>query len=265
MSKKEKSIRGTYEWAVANIDCCTGCFHDCLYCYARYDAVEKRQQLTAEEWRNCHIRQDDVVKVQPLYPGQVMFPTTHDIVPENLEACITVIRNLLTVGNRVLVVSKPHLSCVQELCKAFVTFRDMLLFRFTITARADGLLSIWEPGAPCYEERRASLCYAHDQGYQTSVSVEPMLDTGDVVAMVRELLPCVSHSIWLGKMNRIEQRVKVDSDQLLGYVEKIKSCQSDSVIRNIYSQLADEPLVRWKESIKMVVELELPDRPGLDI
>lgn len=265
MSEKHKPIRGTREWAVANIDCCTGCPHDCLYCYARYDAVEKRKQLTAKEWRLSRVRDEDVRKVQPLYPGQVMFPTTHDIVPENLQECLEVIRNLLTAGNRVLVVSKPHQACVRELCQELAAYKDRLLFRFTITARAAELLSLWEPGAPGYEERKASLCHAFHEGYRTSVSVEPMLDTGDVVDMVRELLPCVSHSIWLGKMNKIEQRVRIDSAELRDQVDRIQAEQDDAVIMEIYNQLRHEPLVRWKESIKTVVGLELPGEPGQDI
>lgn len=265
MVEKMKPIRGTREWAVANIDCCTGCSHDCLYCYARYDTVVRRQQVSAEEWRSCQIREADVSASQPLYSGQVMFPTTHDILPENLQACITVIGNLLAAGNQVLVVSKPHLECIRELCSEFTAYREKLLFRFTLTARDPKLLSFWEPGAPAYDERRTSLCYAFEHGFQTSVSVEPMLDSGDVVAMVRELLPCVSHSIWLGKMNRIEQRVRMESDEILHHVERIRVGQTDVKIMKIYDELCNEPLIRWKESIKAVVGLELPDEPGKDI
>lgn len=261
----KKPIRGTREWAVANVNCCTGCTHDCRYCYARYDAVVKKDQLSSEEWKECLVRESDVLKARPLYPGQVMFPTTHDILPENLQPCIQVLRNLLEAGNQVLVVSKPHLECVRELCKEFTDYKDKLLFRFTITARDKGLLDFWEPGAPAYSERKASLCYAFDQGFETSVSVEPMLDTSDVVPMVRELLPCVTHSIWLGKMNKIDERVQINSDTSVLFVERIKAGQVDSEIILIYKELQDESLIRWKESIKTVVGVELASEPGLDI
>ena len=33
-------IRGTKEWAVAEINCSTGCPHECLYCYARTKALK---------------------------------------------------------------------------------------------------------------------------------------------------------------------------------------------------------------------------------
>ncbi len=261
----KKPIRGTREWAVANIDCCTGCTHDCRYCYARYDAVVKKGQLTSEEWQNCLVRESDVLKARPLYPGQVMFPTTHDILPENLEACIHVLRGLFKAGNRVLLVSKPHLVCIRELCKEFSAYKEKLLFRFTLTARDSSILEFWEPGAPAYAERIESLCYAFNEGFQTSVSIEPMLDTGDVVDMVKELLPCVNHSIWLGKMNKIDERVQIDSDQAVLFVERIKAGQLDEEIFRIYSELKDEPLIRWKESIKAVVGIEPAGEAGLDI
>lgn len=259
-----KPIRGTKEWAVANIDCCTGCSHDCRYCYARYDAVVKKKELSAEQWRQCVVREQDVDAIQKLYDGQVMFPTTHDIVPENLAACIKVITNLCMAGNRVLVVSKPHLECVRQLCRVLQPFKQQILFRFTITARSTQLLSYWEPGAPQYHERKQSLCYAYAGGFATSVSVEPMLDSFDVVAMVRELLPCVSHSIWLGKMNRIAKRVVVENEEDRKMVEAIRAGQTELRIRQIYDDLRDEPLVRWKESMKAVLGMELPREPGQD-
>ena len=104
-------------------------------------------------------------------------------------------------------VSKPHLRCIEELCRDLRPYRDRLLFRFTITARNAAILRFWEPQAPTYAERLACLELAFRQGFATSVSVEPMLDTADVVAMVDELQPFVTHSIWLGKMNRIAERV----------------------------------------------------------
>lgn len=264
MSGEPKPIRGTREWAVASINCCTGCPHNCRYCYARYDALQKGP-ASYQQWTITTVRPEDVEAAHPLYPGQVMFPTRHDIVEENLEACIRTLCNLLEVGNRVLVVTKPSLSCIKALCNSLARFREQILFRFTITARNMKLLSYWEPGAPSYKERLESLKYCHEQGYDTSVSVEPMLDTGDVVAMVKELLPWVSHSIWLGKMNKIDQRVELANELDRIQVETIRAGQSEEKIRFIYQQLRHEPRLRWKESIKQVVGLPLASKPGEDL
>lgn len=264
-SNQKKNIRGTREWAVAEINCCLGCLHGCRYCYARYDAVQRKGIVTEKQWNACRVVEKEVLRQHPLYSGQVMFPTAHDIVPDNLEACVKVLKNLLDAGNRVLVVSKPNIESVRRICMDFDQFRERLLFRFTITARDSRLLEFWEPGAPAYTERKACLRHAFDMGFATSVSVEPMLDTGDVIKMVHELLPYISHSIWLGKMNRIDERVNIDSEQMSLEIERIKQGQRDEKIWALYRDLKLFDKVRWKESVKEVLGLEGASKPGLDI
>ena len=83
--------------------------------------------------------------------------------------------------------SKPHLDCIQAICQQFGDYREKILFRFTIGACDDTVLSFWEPGAPTYAERMASLQYAYEQGFQTSVSVEPMLDSANIDQLIAEL------------------------------------------------------------------------------
>ncbi len=261
----KRPIRGTLEWAVAEINCCIGCPHGCRYCYARYDQVERKGIVTSEQWEACRVLADELSSKRQLYPGQVMFPAAHDIVPENLEACITVLKNLLEAGNRVLVVSKPHLECIERLCGELSDSREQLLFRFTITARDSRILKLWEPHAPDYRERKDCLEYSSSKGFATSVSVEPMLDTSDVAAMTRELLPFISHSIWLGKMNKIERRVACESIEMQREVDRIKQEQSDAKILQLYNELKAIPQVRWKESIKEVLGLKRALEPGLDI
>lgn len=260
-----KRVSGTREWAVAEVNCSLGCPHGCRYCYARYDLVERKGVITEEEWTRCLVQPDEVAKKQPLYSGQVMFPSAHDIVPENIEDCLTILRNLLDVGNKVLIVSKPHLSCVHRLCSEFSDVRKQLLFRFTITARKRRILEIWEPHAPGFAERKACLEYAFQKGFSTSVSVEPMLDIKDVAAMVIELLPFITHSIWLGKMNKIKRRVVCASGEMQKEVDRIKKGQCDERIFQLYHELAGMPQVRWKESVKKVIGLQLAAEPGLDV
>ena len=77
------------------------------------------------------------------------------------------VKQLLDNGNDVLIVSKPHLECIQRLC---TLPSEHILFRFTIGAYDDDTLRFWEPGAPPYDERLASLKYAFDAGFKTSVN-----------------------------------------------------------------------------------------------
>mgnify|MGYP001812377797 CR=1 FL=1 len=263
--KEKGKIRGTKEWAVAEINCSRGCPHGCLYCYARYKQVVKEQHVSAAQWNHSQDIESEVSKIHPLYDGQVMFPAEHDIVPENVESCLKVIKNLLDAGNRVLIVSKPHLNSIQRICKEFYDERQHILFRFTITARTPKTLKFWEPGAPDYQERLMSLRSCFEKGFYTSVSIEPMLESEDVVDMIHELLPFVSHSIWLGKMNKIDMRVSGNSAELKREIARVERGQTDENIQVLFTQLQGVDKIRWKESMKEVLGLSLPTEPGLDI
>ena len=257
-------ISGTKEWAVAEINCCIGCPHNCRYCYARIKALERGEIAEPGDWSSCRVMEEQVHCRYPFYDGQVMFPAAHDITWENIDSCLEVLEALLAAGNRVLVVSKPSPDCVGELCGRLAGYRERVLFRFTITARSDKILSFWEPGAPGYDSRLKSLMYAHRRGFATSVSIEPMLDADDIDALVAELLPWVSHSIWIGKMNRIERRVAVESPEIEREVARVRREQSDAGILRIYERLSGNKMIRWKESIKEVVGLPLLTEMGQD-
>ena len=249
---------------MAEIDCCLGCPHDCRYCYARTAALKKGAIERPEQWPEMHILPEEVEKQRPQYSGQVMFPANHDITGENLDAAVTVIGKLLASGNRVLVVSKPAPACIARLCRTFAKQREQILFRFTITARDQDILDFWEPGAPTFEERFRALVLAYEHGFETSVSIEPMLDAPDVVTLVADLGPYVTHSIWVGKMNKIDERVANGSGQVIGEISRIRTEQEDHHIVKLYETLKDNPLIRWKESIKQVIGLPLNEQPGLD-
>lgn len=251
MKKGKKNDHGTHQWADITINCCTGCSHGCVYCYAKQMATRFGWAI-AEKWTQCTIRPDDVIRRQRLYPGTVMFPSSHDITLENYEACRTVLGNLLAVGNQVLIVSKPHLTVIQALCEEFKAFQAQMEFRFTIGAMDNGILSVFEPFAPSFEERRDSLAHAFSLGFRTSVSIEPMLDPEHIHDLVAGLMPFVSETIWIGKLNYVG-RIPRDNPAVVEAVAKLRDAQSDDNIFAIYQQLKDLPMIRWKTSVKKVV------------
>ena len=180
-----------------------------------------------------------------------MFPTTHDIEPEFLDECLTVLRNLLEAGNEVLIVSKPHLECVQAICKELEPFRDQVTFRFSIGAMDNSILGYWEPGAPQLVERCKSLLYAFTAGWKTSVSCEPYLDhPSNASVLYATLAPRVTDTIWFGKLNHIRQRCPDASEEAIARIER---CQTDDNVLMIYESLKDEPKVRWKDSYQAVL------------
>ena len=255
---------GTREWAEVNANIYLGCEHNCRYCYARNNALKRFKKIKSEdEWKNPVLQERSFKEKPKLYKNKrIMFPTQHDITPDNVFNCIVYLTGWLEKGNNVLIVSKPHMNVVKELCDNLTKYRNQIVFRFTIGSPNNDVLKFWEPDAPDYEERKSALIYAFDHGYVTSVSCEPILDE-DIELMVYELLPFITDTIWLGKMNFIKQRVdtkdwkKEDFD----YMKKVESVIKDEFIRDLYDDFKDNPKVKWKESIKQV--LGLPDEEGV--
>ena len=121
----------------------------------------------------------------------------------------------------------------------FGSFKEQILFRFSIGACDDRILSYWEPNAPSYNERKQCLIYAHQAGFQTSVSVEPMLDSANIDTLIGELLPYVTHSIWIGKMNHLGRFGKGSDMVLKQAINRIRQGQTDIIIKQIYQRYKD--------------------------
>ena len=92
-----------------------------------------------------------------------------------------------------------------------------------------------------------------------------MLDAPNVVALFRKLAPYATDSIWIGKLNRARNCVGDRSPEVETAIQWIEANQTDDKIRVIYQALKDEPLVRWKESVKKVIGLKLADEAGMDV
>ena len=253
---------GTQEWAVRSVNCCSGCSHDCRYCYAREMAV-RYGQLKPEQWKEEKIRWKDVRKKYGRIDGTVMFPSSHDITPHNLLACLIVLRKLLETGNRVLIVSKPHLECIETICRAFEEHKAQILFRFTIGAMDNQILSFWEPNAPSYDERKEALKHAFQKGFETSVSAEPMLDSGHIEDLVNDLMPFVTNAIWIGLMNHLKG-ITVEDEAVKSALQKIRDGQSKERIMAIYQRLRGNAKIKWKSHIKKIVGIPLAEKAGMD-
>lgn len=262
---KRKRVSGTREWASHVVNCASGCSHNCIYCFARYDAAVRFKTNTLEDWPHPSLRPSAVSKNYGKKKGTVMFPTQHDITPDIFGGCMVVLLKLLQAGNDVLVVSKPHKECMEDLFQQCEPYKDQLLFRFTIGAFDNDILQHWEPNAPLFEERLECLKMGFAKGFRMSVSCEPMLDSANVAELFKKLAPFITDSFWIGKLNHLDQRVQVETEQERKCVERVREGQTDEKILEIYERLKDEPLVKWKESVKEVVGLDLAPEVGMDI
>src|ERR1035437_277180 len=170
---------GTREWAPYSYNILTGCSHNCIYCYGRLMALRFGRVSSCADWATEVVSPEKVPAAYRKFKGRVMYPTTHDITPKNIKLSLETLHNLLASGNSVLVVTKAHLLVIQTACVDLVQYRDRLEFRITITSGETATCALWEPGAPAPEERISALRYAYEQGYQTSVSMEPMLSDNE--------------------------------------------------------------------------------------
>lgn len=248
---------GTKEWSDFSYNICAGCEHGCLYCYAKNIGVVRFKRIKAEDWPKQKVLEGKIAAASKLKrKGVVMFPSTHDLVPSILPQALETINNLIAAGNNVLIVSKPHLRVVQTLCRELMARKDRVLFRFTIGSQNEAVCRLWEPGAPPPAERIDSLRHAFRAGYQTSVSMEPMLtyDNNETVALFEAVEGFVTDTVWIGKMNgfvlkRDQRRAGVGASYT-----RIKAAQTDVSIRALCEMLQHQPKVRWKDSIQKVIK-----------
>ena len=261
-----KKISGTKEWSSHSENCCQGCHHDCKYCYAKYNAIKRFKTVKEGEWTNEVCQFDKLNKKAKTYKGTVMFPTMHDITPGNHMFVLTYAKRLLQAGNTLLVVSKPHKLCMEMFSLELGEFKERILFRFTIGAKDDAVLKFWEPGAPSFEERYECLKFMHGKGFQTSISMEPLLEHEAVFECVKLFEPYVTDAIWIGMLNNIDKRVENDgSHEFPTMVNRVKAGQTPERVKEIYEILKGNSKVKWKESYKSVLGLELPTESGKDV
>ena len=253
---------GTREWADSSENCIIGCEHNCRYCYAKAKDLSLKLIKSPDEWKMETPNGRNLLKIKR-NDGVTMFPTAHDITPSNIGICLDFIKKLLEAGNQLLIVSKPHLECVERLCLELHDKKGKMEFRFTIGSKDDRTLKYWEPGAPTYEERLSSLKHAAGKGFKTSVSMEPLLCHPYAAAeLFAELRPYASE-IWIGSMNDLERRVIVETLEDVSMMGQLKTWQTLEAKTEVYNLLqptkdADISPLRWKDSYQKTLNMKGP-------
>lgn len=250
-------LTGTREWAGETVNIQLGCEHNCRYCYARHNMVNRFHKCTAEQWVKPKIDKQKVDVSYGLFPVvningryNVMFPSTHDITPYNLSDCLIVLDKLVNAGNHVLIVTKPHLECISLICQAFEG-NDKIHFRFTIGSADDDVLKFWEPGAPLFKERLSSLIKAAEYCFSVSVSCEPFLDPW-ILQIYDEVAPYLSGGdFWIGRLNGLSYRVDTKSiteEQRNRFIRPLWKLEEDWFLAAIYNLMKNRPGVRFKDT-----------------
>jgi DNA repair photolyase len=242
-----KITLGTKEWADSNVNVYNGCSNNCRYCYARKMAIRFGRK-TEETWKIMEPNRPQIDKGYRKRNGRIMFPTSHDITVESLQSCLIVLEKLLQAENEVLITTKPRYECIKKICDNFKDYEPQIQFRFTITSLDSKLLSFWEPGAPSFKERLKSLKFAHSKGYKTSISIEPFLDENPY-ELLDVLLPHVTESIWIGKMNYIKASNILPCEQ--PYYDRIREINHTTNLSRIIANAEkyQDNIIKIKDSI----------------
>ena len=202
-------------------------------------------------------------QAEKLRDTTVMFSSNHDTEPALLEHSVMAIHKLLKQNNHVTWVTKPHLDCVERICKEFSP-QDRFTFMPTITAFDSTLLKFWEPFAPDFDERLACLKHAHAAGFHTSVICEPMLDAENIVELYERLVPYVTDEILVGPMNQMST-VKKRNAGMPGFdksIERIEAWQTKESLWTIHGWLSGRPKVKFKDDYRKTLGLPPNGEPA---
>lgn len=232
-----KMTLGTKEWAKYNVNFSKGCSNNCKYCYARRMG-DRFGWKKSENWTEMDNREEMATKGFRLRDGNIMSPSSHDITSFNIELAIKVFKNILSVGNKLLIVSKPKCTLVKAICSEIENWKSQVIFRFTIGSLDDRIRAYWEPNAPTFEDRLDSLKYAFSNGWRTSVSIEPFLDE-NVPELIRVIDNFVTDTIWVGPMNKIH----VPKDLWTQNEEKLYSAKNLQILKNKIDNLKSEKVM----------------------
>ena len=243
---------GTKEWAPNNFNFISGCSNNCVYCYAKDMAIRFKRK-TYDTWeKEEHVNM--TYKSYGKKEGAIMLPSSHDITPDNINIALEVIDKLLANRNELLIVTKPHLSCIEQVIKVVKGRESLVKFRFTIGSSNNETLKLWEPRATSFEERLESMKLAFNNGFSCSISCEPMLDN-NFDDLYEKTINYITDSIWVGKMNMALKRIRTNTNGTfpLEKIEELMKWQSDDAIISLFLKYKDNPKIQWKESIKKVV------------
>jgi DNA repair photolyase len=253
---EENIAIGTRNWDWADepynyIDSKESCPNQCKYCYIkgmnkRFGRAARDKDMTDEKRDLFVAKKEKVDKKWRKNKNKrklIMFPSSHDIFPENVEDYCVIAEKIIKAGHQILCVTKPDLSCVKIICDKMKKYKNEFRFRFTIGTHNNELLKKWEPYAPSFQERLDSIIDAKEAGFFTSISAEPLLDDPtELIQMTEKYVD----EIWIGPMSYVAE-LRDDSELFDNYNEVKK------MLPDIFEKFKNHPKVWFKEGLRKMV------------
>lgn len=211
------------EYAPLAANLYSGCTHACRYCYvsgylARLQGLERSDDIERkrQEHHSAVVPKVEVLKqlrreVQSLRgdPRPVLMSFTCDPyspAEEQYRLTHQALRILADNGLAAVVLTKGGMRAAPDfglMASTGATFASTVVFV------SEHLREQYEPGAASLESRRQALEEAHRQGIPTWLSLEPVIEPEEALAVVVELQHCVDQ-VKVGKVNdcpELEKRV----------------------------------------------------------
>lgn len=264
---------GTIEWTRkgGERNILERCLNDCVYCYAR-NMAHRSKRVPFSEWgenpivclERCHIPKRIHNHIENKW--DFMFPTASDIFPNTekikyYDYYLLKFKEILEKGYTLLITTKPRIEVIKNLCHDLEPYKKNIAFRFTITSVNDNILNALERKASSFEERLESLSLAHDLGFNTTISIEPLLDPTPF-ELIDRVKPYLSKldiqrdigSIWVGLFKtKYTPKWFIEKYNLQTIYKEIKQSQSFKNVYEWYSELISVPFIRMKESVKKLM------------
>jgi hypothetical protein len=200
----------------------TGCSHGCRYCYC--PAILR---MKLDDWADDPKPRRDVLNqlnrdAAKLCGDQREILLSFMSDPYHSDGAAIVTRQALLIlerhGLRVHVLTKGGKRSIGDFD---ILARNGWKFGSTIIFLNEKMREEWEPGAAPIAERIATVWEAHRRGIFTWVSVEPVVDAAEALAVMRELRDVAD--LWkVGKLNHDKEReAAIDWKQFLYDTEAI--------------------------------------------
>jgi DNA repair photolyase len=243
---------GTKQIAEEVCNIADGCSHNCLMCY-RQKLCDWRGE--PEEGRDKPVFRNNK-QAEKHWNTTVLFSSNHDTEPSLLEESVVAMRQVLKQGNHLIWVTKPHMICVERICREFKP-SEKFTFMPTIMTLNESLQKFWAPGATGCEETFACLKRGHAAHFRTSVICEPMLDAENIVELYETVAPYITDEFLVGPMNHLAD-IRKRHAGLPGIGEalaEIEKWQTKDSLWKIHGWLVGKPKVKFKDDFRKTLGL----------
>lgn len=264
-----KSLRmGTEEWVRkgGRINVAKGCANNCVYCYARANS-HRFNQRNFKDWAEVSICYGKRIpkKIKHIAGKYDFMMQTATDIPESEEGWkewLRVAKDILNKKFSLLITTKPRLERIKMIHEELEDFKEYFTFRFSITSRNEERVKLFEPNASSYAERIESLKYVFDRKYNSSVSIEPLLDLSPIpiVEDIQNYLGKIDAAmdigtIWIGflKTKYIPDFYRKTSEELNTAIGRFTWKQSFENVLKWYKVAFPHERVVFKESVKKMM------------